>query len=319
MALYRAHADGLLPVRRAGVAPGHYEPEIHELAWRDLRVFTGEPLLPLRLAAPTARGVAGILALTRHGELVLVEANRRLDRDALARCLELAGWARDTSLDELAGLYPAGAAAFWAAWRAFTAGQTPVRLQRNPFLVLICEDEDAGARSTLGFLRDSGVPVTVVRATVYEAADGIRYLEVEGGAEPAAAGDDPVGDGPAGHAPAGATPAGEAPAEATPAGDPAPRDGRRVGLLDLIAAGLLAVGAELVWARPRLGQEYRARITADGQIALPDGRQFSTPSAAAMAAAGMASYDGWHAWRVGSAQGPVLDELRRGMAGAAAG
>lgn len=307
MALYRQDADGLLPLRRTGAQGDRYAREIRDLAWRSLHVFTGEELFAVRSAAPTAGGVVDIVALSRQGEVVLVEVASALDSGRLARCLELAGWARGTSLDELAGLYHGGAAAFREDWQGFTSTDRPIRLQRNPVLVLVAQHVDAGSRAAVDFLADSGVPVRVVSASAYVDADGARYLEVQGGAEaPAVA-----------VAHAADRPMPVEPSQVAASGEAASREGRRVGLPDLVEAGLLKEGVEIVWPRPRLGQEYRARITADGQIALPDGREFSTPSAAAMAAANMASYDGWHAWRVGSAQGPLLDDLRRQLAEAA--
>ncbi len=304
MALYRQDADGLLALRRTSAEGDRYAREIRDLAWRNLRVFSGEELFAVRSAAPTAGGVVDIVALTRQGEVTLVEVTGALGHDRLARCLELAGWARGTSLDELAGMYHGGAAAFRGDWQEFTSTDRPIRLQRNPVLVLIAQHVDAGSRAAVDFLTDNGVPVRVVSASVYEEADGARYLEVQGGAEPPAADDALAAD----------RPMPDESSQTAPPGDAASREGRRVGLPDLIEAGLLEEGVEIVWPRPRLGQEYRARITAGGQIALPDGREFSTPSAAAMAAANMASYDGWHAWRVGSAQGPLLDDLRRQLA-----
>jgi hypothetical protein len=45
-------------------------------------------------------------------------------------------------------------------------------------------------------------------------------------------------------------------------------------------------------------------------IRLEDGREYSTPSAAAMHAAGLQAYDGWYAWRVDNEQRPRLHDLR---------
>ena len=43
-----------------------------------------------------------------------------IERRQLAQCLEYAGWARGTNLDELAGLYHGGPEAFFADWQEFT-------------------------------------------------------------------------------------------------------------------------------------------------------------------------------------------------------
>jgi hypothetical protein len=68
-------------------------------------------------------------------------------------------------------------------------------------------------------------------------------------------------------------------------------------LSDLLDEGLLHEGEELIWKRPRVGQEFTATVTEDGRLRLADGRTFSSPSRAAMEAANIPSYDGWYAWR----------------------
>ena len=51
-------------------------------------------------------------------------------------------------------------------------------------------------------------------------------------------------------------------------------------------------------------------VTPDARIRLEDGREFKTPSGAAIAAAENTSYDGWHAWRIGTDDGQRLNQLR---------
>ena len=86
--------------------------------------------------------------------------------------------------------------------------------------------------------------------------------------------------------------------------------GRRIRVLDLIGAGLLAPGDELVFSRPRIGESFRAHLTEKGTIRLPDGQEYRTPSSAAKAASGMAAVDGWAAWTL-SRSGELLDTLRQ--------
>jgi hypothetical protein len=312
VALYRQAADGLLPVPPAWTGDGRFEREIGELAWRNLDEVTGEDLFRVRSQATVDGGAVDVVALTRQGELALVLVSRVLDLTRLAGCLALVAWARSASLTEVAGLYHQGPAAFWTDWQEFTSTGRPVRLQRNPVLFLICQDVEPAARSAFAYLAGNGVPVRIVSITVYEAEDGERLVDVQDGAGSSSPGDAPSMGFPNTRIPDTAT----IPSASTTREAPAPAqqqrgDSRRVGLPDLVAAGLLAVGADLVWSRPRMGLEYRARITPEGRIALPDGREFATPSAAAMAAAGIASSDGWHAWRVGSARGRMLDDVRR--------
>ncbi len=62
-----------------------------------------------------------------HSELL---ASRRTAEvlAGCAQCLEHAGWARTTNLDELAGLYHAGSDKFWSDWQDFTESSVPVRV-----------------------------------------------------------------------------------------------------------------------------------------------------------------------------------------------
>ncbi|WP_198170434.1 restriction system modified-DNA reader domain-containing protein [Actinoplanes awajinensis] len=86
-------------------------------------------------------------------------------------------------------------------------------------------------------------------------------------------------------------------------------NGRRVRIMDLIKAGLLSPGQELIFERPRIGEIHRAVVTANGRIRVADGQDFASPSRAADDVSGTAT-DGWYAWRVGE-DGPLLDQLRQ--------
>ncbi len=87
-------------------------------------------------------------------------------------------------------------------------------------------------------------------------------------------------------------------------------DGRRVTIVDLIGAGLLAAGDALRFKRPRVGQTYGSVVTAAGTVSLEGGQEFKSPSRAAAVAADMPAVDGWHAWTVASS-GRSLDSLRQ--------
>jgi CBS domain-containing protein len=87
--------------------------------------------------------------------------------------------------------------------------------------------------------------------------------------------------------------------------------GRRVTVADLLAANLIEAGAELRFVRARIGVTYHAKVTEDGRIRLqPDGREYRSPSRAAMVAAGMRAVDGWRAWQVVK-QRRFLDAVRQ--------
>lgn len=60
-------------------------------------------------------------------------------------------------------------------------------------------------------------------------------------------------------------------------------DGRRVAVRDLLDAGLIQVGEQLIFARPRAGETYSAIVEGSGALVV-GGRAHATPSAAARAA-----------------------------------
>jgi hypothetical protein len=86
-------------------------------------------------------------------------------------------------------------------------------------------------------------------------------------------------------------------------------DGHPIKIPDLMEAGLLQVGDRLRWVRPQKGEEYGAEITANGSILLDTGETYTSPSRAAMEAAGIPAYDGWYAWTV-ERLGKRLNDLR---------
>lgn len=78
-------------------------------------------------------------------------------------------------------------------------------------------------------------------------------------------------------------------------------------IADLLAAGLLAAGAELHLSQG--GTTARGSVTATGQI-LVDGVAYGSPSRAAATALGLTSSNGWTTWHVGDVNGATLDHLR---------
>lgn len=100
---------------------------------------------------------------------------------------------------------------------------------------------------------------------------------------------------------------------------PITANGRRVTVPDLIEAGLLEPPEPVEFVRPRLGQHYAATIRADGSFELADGSVHQSPSLAAMRAADLASYDGWHAWRIPRIGNVTLHALRMRYVDAAEG
>lgn len=82
----------------------------------------------------------------------------------------------------------------------------------------------------------------------------------------------------------------------------------RGGIAELLAAGLVTAGEELVWNRRVFGVRHTARIRADGALILADGRTFANPCGAA-AALCRSFQNGWNVFRRTS-DGRTLGDLR---------
>lgn len=281
----------LVPFRQLHGGAELYEKEIEDLLWTNTDDFTGEVLFRVaRQPKLAGGGVPDIVALDKNARVVVVEVKRDVDRSQLAQCLEYAGWARNTSLDELAGMYHLGPDHFFSDWQQFTESSAPIVISRSPRLMLVARDFHGRTGPAFEFLIDNDLPVKLMRVSVYEDAQGRRFVDVEGEHEPEFA--------PAGEA------AGTAPIDYTKI------DGQRIRVSDFLDAGFLEPGQKLVWDRPILEQRYHATVTENGSIRLEDGTAYSSPSRAAMEAAGIASYDGWYAWRKDDTTGPTLHDLR---------
>jgi hypothetical protein len=300
MPLFEIGPTELIPFRRVQVGPELYEREVEELLWQNLDAFIGRSLFPVTRQANVGNGlIPDVVALDIEGRVHVIEVKRDVDRRQLAQCLEYAGWARDASLDEIAGLFHEGAEAFFAAWTEFTGTSSPRLIRRPPELVLVARDFDRRTESALSFLTENDLPVTILRVNVYEDHDRRRFIdvatdhEVELTVTATAPGSD-VDTAPA----------------ATVRSDRArfEIEGRRIQVADLLDAGLLTAGEKLTWERPRVGKTYIGDITDTGSIRLHDGRAFSSPSRAAMEAADVTAYDGWYAWRTDA--GRHLADLR---------
>jgi len=289
MPLFEIGESELIPFRRVPAGPELYESKIEELLWDNLEGFVGKPLFPVARQPQIGGGLRpDILALDQQGQPVVIEVKRDIDRKQLAQCLEYAGWARQTALDEMANLFHGGAQAFFPEWMDFTETATPILLRPTPALVLVARDFDTRTESALSFLTENGVPVTVLRVTLYMDRQGREFIDVEGEHEPDVA----------------------IPAPPTDAISPKQYkiDGRRIEVSDLLDAELVHVGDALSWTRPRLGDTYHATITIAGDVELADGRVFSSPSRAAKEAAGRVAVDGWHAWKM--VDGRALSDIR---------
>lgn len=295
MPLYEQQDDGLRAFTQVKPGPALFESEIEALAWGDLEAFTGEVLFRVaRQAHISGGGVPDILALDESGRVVVIEVKRDVDRGQLAQCLEYAGWARLTNLDEISGLYNIsaahkGAEAFFKDWLDYTETDTPMRIAGPPRLFLIARDFEGRTRSALDFLRENGLPVEVIPVSIYVDPQGRRIVDIESDHEPM---------------PATQSTSAAKTVVAITVG------GKRVTVSDLIEAGLVHADEVVDFIRPRLGEHYTAIIRGDGTFEIADGSVHQSPSLAAMTAANVVSYDGWHAWRVPRLGGTYLHELR---------
>lgn len=87
------------------------------------------------------------------------------------------------------------------------------------------------------------------------------------------------------------------------------RSGESVNLKDLIKAGLLQAGEELVWDRRVMKSSHKATVGEDGMLTTSDGVSHKTPSGAAKHLNGNKPVDGWIAWK-SKKLGKSLAELR---------
>lgn len=87
-------------------------------------------------------------------------------------------------------------------------------------------------------------------------------------------------------------------------------NGRRVRISDLIDADLLKPGDVLFYQQRRGETPHEAVVTDRSRLRLTDGREFSTPSAAAATIGELTAAPGWAVWRLGE-NGPTLHELRQ--------
>jgi hypothetical protein len=89
--------------------------------------------------------------------------------------------------------------------------------------------------------------------------------------------------------------------------------GRRPRISDLLEAGLLEPGEQLVFSRPKLREAFEGTVLEDGWIQIADGSKHNAPSPAAAAAAGIPSVNGWEAWRVPRLDNVKLDDLFKAL------
>ncbi len=230
MPLYEVTDEELVPFRRISSGSDLYEREIEDLMWDNIEAFTGEALF--RVCRQPTLGTGGrpdIVALDRSGRVHVIEIKRDIDRGQLAQCLEYAGWAKGTNLDELAGMFHEGQDEFFSAWTEFTESTAPQLVSNSPRLTLVARDFDDRTAGALDFLTDSNLPISVLRVTVYEDQERRRFVDIDGDHEP----EWEITSVSPESATSGRTPV------------HLKIDGRRVQISDLMDHGLLAAGESL--------------------------------------------------------------------------
>ena len=80
-------------------------------------------------------------------------------------------------------------------------------------------------------------------------------------------------------------------------------------LVDLMNAGLINAGEELIWKRRAEKQAHHAVVNLDGSISTSDGIKHWTPSGAARHLNGGRPVDGWLTWKL-IRTGKSLSSLR---------
>ena len=78
---------------------------------------------------------------------------------------------------------------------------------------------------------------------------------------------------------------------------------------DLLAAGSIDTGDDLVWVSRIQGETHKATISPNGEIRTADGKLHKTPSGALKHLNGNKPVDGWLAWKV-KKSGKPLASLR---------
>ena len=291
MPIFVAVDGDLRPVRQVRPGPELYELEIQELIWNNVEAFYGSDLFPVAMDQKISTGGRpDIVALDESGRIVIFEVKRSIERSQLAQCLEYAGWARNTSLDELSALYSGGADAFFADWLEFTGGSSPVIVNPSPILVLVAQDFDHRTSDALAFLTESGLPVYPVPVSVFENERGERQYLIDSEFEELDGVDD----------------------------DAAPKrsmttyrfKGERVTISHLMEAGFLDSGETIEYRRAREGKVFVGTLTPNGQVQVEDGRVFGSLSRAAATLAGVGALPGWEVWFAPARGGRRLMDIR---------
>ncbi|WP_277211261.1 hypothetical protein [Isoptericola croceus] len=182
MPLFEVDASRPLLVQ-SGRSAGAVEPGLgttaHRVVDSHIDGLLGEQIFPV------AQGVGPdephLLALDATGSPVVVELVSELDRPALTRSLDHAGWAGRLTRGELASRYHGGPNAFQRDVAAFYDSVPITRSQpgrSSARLIIICQEAGEEILNAVDFLRQPTMPVEVLKMGVVHSQDGRRFVDV---------------------------------------------------------------------------------------------------------------------------------------------
>ncbi|WP_407320509.1 hypothetical protein UQW22_08585 [Isoptericola halotolerans] len=182
MPLFEVDASRPLLVQ-SGRTPGGGEPGLgttaHRVVDSHIDGLLGEQIFPV------AQGVGPdephLLALDATGSPVVVELVAELDRPALTRALDHAGWAGRLTRGELASRYHGGPNAFQRDVASFYDSVPITRSQpgrSSARLIVICQEAGEEILNAVDFLRQPTMPVEVLKMGVVHSQDGRRFVDV---------------------------------------------------------------------------------------------------------------------------------------------
>ncbi|MDO8149271.1 hypothetical protein Q6350_12610 [Isoptericola sp. b515] len=182
MPLFEVDASRPLLVQ-SGQTAGSVEPGLRTTAHRvvDSHIdgLLGEQIFPV--AQGSGPDEPHLLALDATGSPVVVELVANLDKAALTRALDHAGWAGRLTRGELASRYHGGHSAFQRDIATFYDSVPITRSQpgrSSARLIVICQEAGEDILNAVDFLRQPTMPVEVLKMGVMHGQDGRRFVDV---------------------------------------------------------------------------------------------------------------------------------------------
>ena len=182
MPLFEVDASRPLLVQ-SGRSAGAVEPGLgttaHRVVDSHIDGLLGEQIFPVAQGAGPDE--PHLLALDATGSPVVVELVAELDRPALTRALDHAGWAGRLTRGELASRYHGGPNAFQRDVASFYDSVPITRSQpgrSSARLIIICQEAGEEILNAVDFLRQPTMPVEVLKMGVVHSQDGRRFVDV---------------------------------------------------------------------------------------------------------------------------------------------